>query len=60
MTYSLDMYLVLPTRCEVLFYSIGKRLPEALILRIFTDVCLAVSRLHHRTKPIIHRDLKVT
>lgn len=32
---------------------------EELILRIFTDVCQAVARLHHRTKPILHRDLKV-
>lgn len=37
----------------------GKHLPEGLVLKIFTDICLAVSRLHHRTKPIIHRDLKV-
>jgi AP2-associated kinase len=33
--------------------------PEEEVLRIFTDVCQAVARLHHRTKPIIHRDLKV-
>ena len=32
---------------------------EAEVLKIFTDVCQAVARLHHRTKPIIHRDLKV-
>ena len=32
---------------------------EQEVLRIFTDVLLAVTRLHHRTKPIIHRDLKV-
>lgn len=29
------------------------------VMRIFTDVCQAVARLHHRTKPIIHRDVKV-
>ena len=29
------------------------------VLRIFTDVLLAVTRLHHRTKPSIYRDLKV-
>ena len=29
------------------------------VLKIFTDVCEAVARLHHRTKPIIHRDIKV-
>ncbi len=32
---------------------------ETEVLKIFTDICLAVARLHHRTKPIIHRDLKV-
>ena len=32
---------------------------EEQVMRIFTDVCQAVARLHHRTKPIIHRDLKV-
>ena len=29
------------------------------VMKIFTDLCQAVARLHHRTKPIIHRDLKV-
>ncbi|XP_037088378.1 AP2-associated protein kinase 1-like [Pollicipes pollicipes] len=29
------------------------------VLRIFSDVCEAVSRLHHCQTPIIHRDLKV-
>ena len=32
---------------------------ESDILRIFCDVCEAVSRLHHCQTPIIHRDLKV-
>jgi AP2-associated kinase len=32
---------------------------EEEVMTIFTDVCQAVARLHHRTKPIIHRDLKV-
>ena len=32
---------------------------EEEVMKIFTDVCQAVARLHHRTKPIIHRDLKV-
>lgn len=32
---------------------------EQEVLKIFTDVCEAVARLHHRTKPIIHRDIKV-
>lgn len=39
--------------------SLGHRLLENLVLKIFTDVCQAVARLHHRTKPITHRDLKV-
>ncbi|KAK3867419.1 hypothetical protein Pcinc_027117 [Petrolisthes cinctipes] len=32
---------------------------EAEVLRIFCDVCDAVSRLHHANPPVIHRDLKV-
>ncbi|KAH9502581.1 AP2-associated protein kinase 1, partial [Bulinus truncatus] len=32
---------------------------EKEILKIFCDVCEAVSRLHHCQTPIIHRDLKV-
>ncbi|XP_064632119.1 AP2-associated protein kinase 1-like isoform X2 [Lineus longissimus] len=32
---------------------------EATVLRIFCDMCEAVSRLHHCQTPIIHRDLKV-
>ena len=39
--------------------SLKTGLSEELVLKIFTDVCQAVARLHHRTKPIIHRDLKV-
>ncbi|XP_042876999.1 AP2-associated protein kinase 1-like [Penaeus japonicus] len=34
-------------------------LTEAEVLKIFCDVCDAVSRLHHINPPIIHRDLKV-
>ncbi|XP_042232422.1 uncharacterized protein LOC121873162 [Homarus americanus] len=34
-------------------------LNEAEVLKIFCDVCDAVSRLHHVNPPIIHRDLKV-
>ncbi len=34
-------------------------LSEGEVLKIFSDVVVAVGRLHHRTKPIIHRDLKV-
>ena len=32
---------------------------ESEVLKIFMDICQAVARLHHRTKPITHRDLKV-
>ncbi|XP_042364669.1 AP2-associated protein kinase 1-like isoform X2 [Plectropomus leopardus] len=32
---------------------------EAEVLQIFCDTCEAVSRLHQRKTPIIHRDLKV-
>ncbi|KAM7305729.1 AP2-associated protein kinase 1 isoform X1 [Ixodes scapularis] len=32
---------------------------EAEVLKIFCDVCEAVSRLHHCQTPIVHRDLKV-
>ena len=32
---------------------------EQEVLKMFTDICQAVARLHHRTKPITHRDLKV-
>lgn len=34
-------------------------LPEEQVLKIFTEVCQPVARLHHRTKPITHRDIKV-
>ncbi|XP_064085639.1 uncharacterized protein LOC135200861 isoform X3 [Macrobrachium nipponense] len=34
-------------------------LTEAEVLKIFCDVCDAVTRLHHMNPPIIHRDLKV-
>lgn len=36
------------------------RLKESEVLKIFCDICEAVSRLHHCQTPIIHRDLKVT
>ncbi|KAF6027450.1 Nak [Bugula neritina] len=37
--------------------SVGLKEPE--ILRIFCDICEAVSRLHHCQTPILHRDLKI-
>lgn len=33
---------------------------EAEVLQIFCDTCEAVSKLHQRKTPIVHRDLKVT
>lgn len=39
--------------------SQGQHFSEQEVLKMFTDVCQAVARLHHRTKPITHRDLKV-
>jgi len=38
---------------------VGVGFSEQEVLRIFCDVCEAVSRLHHCQTPIIHRDLKV-
>ena len=32
---------------------------ESLVLKIFTDACEAVAKLHHADPPVIHRDLKV-
>ena len=40
--------------------SAGRSLGEEKVVKIFLDVCQAVARLHHRTKPILHRDLKVS
>ncbi len=41
--------------------SAGTRLRQREVLHIFSDVAKAVARLHHRTKPTIHRDdLKVS
>ena len=39
---------------------LGVGFSEQEVLRIFCDICEAVSRLHHCQTPIIHRDLKVT
>lgn len=32
---------------------------ESLVLKIFSDTCEAVSKLHQADPPVIHRDLKV-
>ena len=47
------------TVLEMMNSRLERRFSEQEVLRIFTDMLLAVTRLHHRTKPIIHRDLKV-
>ncbi len=39
--------------------SAGTRLRQREVLHIFSDIAKGVARLHHRTKPVIHRDLKV-
>ena len=32
---------------------------ESLVLKVFTDTCEAVAKLHEADPPVIHRDLKV-
>ena len=44
---------------DIMNHRIGHGFAEQEVLKIFCDICLAVTRLHHRTRPIIHRDLKV-
>ncbi|CAL1548454.1 unnamed protein product [Lymnaea stagnalis] len=44
---------------QVMNERIDSGFSEKEILKIFCDVCEAVSRLHHCQTPIIHRDLKV-
>ena len=44
---------------DIMNRRIDLRFDEQETLKIFCDICLAVTRLHHRTRPIIHRDLKV-
>ncbi|ESN95344.1 hypothetical protein HELRODRAFT_86821 [Helobdella robusta] len=38
---------------------LNRRYTESEVLKIFCDVCEAVSSLHHNAVPIIHRDLKI-
>ena len=45
---------------EFVFVRISTGFTESEVLKIFCDVCDAVSRLHHANPPIIHRDLKVS
>ena len=47
------------TVLEMMNSRLERGFSEQEVLRIFTDVLLAVTRLHHRTKPIIPHDLKV-
>ena len=48
------------TVIQLMNERIGQGLAEREILKIFCDVCEAVSRLHHCQTPIIHRDLKAS
>lgn len=47
------------TVLEMMNKRLTRGFTEKEVLAIFSDVLLAVTRLHHRTKQIIHRDLKV-
>ena len=55
----MSLCFVLGSVIQLMNDRIGMGLSEREILRIFCDVCEAVSRLHHCQTPIIHRDLKV-
>ncbi len=56
----MDLYTG-PSVVHLLNARLAKKttLSEHEVLKIFSSVVVAVGRLHHRTKPIIHRDLKV-
>ena len=55
------MHIYVLTGCVIqqMNQRIGQGFSEKEVLKIFCDVCEAVSRLHHCQTPIIHRDLKV-
>ncbi|WWC69349.1 uncharacterized protein I206_103287 [Kwoniella pini CBS 10737] len=44
---------------DLLNKRLRDRLKEIEILNIFTDVCEAVAAMHHLSKPLLHRDLKI-
>ncbi|WRT67254.1 uncharacterized protein IL334_004221 [Kwoniella shivajii] len=44
---------------DLLNKRLRDRLKEIEILNIFTDVCEAVAAMHHLSRPLLHRDLKI-
>ena len=41
-------------------FRLSSGLTEVEVVKVFCDVCDAVSRLHHMNPPLIHRDLKAS
>ena len=58
-----EVLLLMPYHKTTVLQMMNDRLESGFsqeeILKIFCDICKAVSRLHHCQTPIIHRDLKV-
>ena len=59
-----EVLLLMPYHKTTVLQMMNDRLNEGFseeeVLKIFCDICKAVSRLHHCQTPIIHRDLKVS
>ena len=53
------LFICIGSVIQLMNYRLGVGFSEQEVLRIFCDVCEAVSRLHHCQTPIVHRDLKV-
>ena len=58
-----EVLLLMPYHKSTVLQMMNDRLDSGFsqdeVLKIFCDICKAVSRLHHCQTPIIHRDLKV-
>lgn len=58
-----EVLLLMPFHKSTVLQLMNDRLESGFsqdeVLKIFCDICQAVSRLHHCQTPIIHRDLKV-
>lgn len=58
-----EVLLLMPYHKTTVLQMMNDRLESGFsqdeILKIFCDICKAVSRLHHCQTPIIHRDLKI-